>query len=310
MVVDDGELELRADKALLVCFQGELSKLTVYKSKIFLEIPNVNAFLLSLSGRDKDTESIFETLDIKLPDGTYPSIQTHDPRHFLNTMAQRAGVPQEIIAAWSGRWSVAQNAVYNHMTPVQKMEQITKTFYEGETKEELINRVEKEKFKGVIIPSTDILTKEDADYKEIRKQTLVSATPLGNCVGRLIEEPCPNAVICTSCSSFMIVKGNKENTKKLEDNARVLNNQFQKLEEKFLQGSPSVTREQLDHYEAISKGANEMVQALHDPETPNGDPVFRMNHTGAAQLTFTKRFIEQQKERLAVNKQEREIPDA
>ena len=123
MVVDDGVLELRADKALLVCFQGELSKKTVHKSKIFLEIPNVQAFEKSLSGTTcKRTESIFETLDIKLPDGTYPSIQTHDPRHFLNTMAQRAGVPQEIIAAWSGRWSVAQNAVYNHMTPVEKME--------------------------------------------------------------------------------------------------------------------------------------------------------------------------------------------
>ncbi|MCW2393799.1 MULTISPECIES: hypothetical protein [unclassified Sphingobium] len=42
-------------------------------------------------------------------------LNTHQPRHLLNTLAQSKHLSQEIIAFWSGRKNVKQNASYNHV---------------------------------------------------------------------------------------------------------------------------------------------------------------------------------------------------
>lgn len=42
-------------------------------------------------------------------------LNTHQPRHLLNTLAQSKHISQELIAFWSGRKSVRQNQYYDHM---------------------------------------------------------------------------------------------------------------------------------------------------------------------------------------------------
>ncbi|EIV2091965.1 hypothetical protein A8C01_26835, partial [Klebsiella pneumoniae] len=47
-------------------------------------------------------------------DGMKEVFRSHQPRHLLNTLAQRAMLSEVEIAFWSGRRSVEQNSVYDN----------------------------------------------------------------------------------------------------------------------------------------------------------------------------------------------------
>lgn len=64
-------------------------------------------------------------------------VTSHQFRHLLNTLAQTKALPQELIAFWSGRKSVKQNDVYNHLS----QEAIIEAFTNLENQVEAIKEV-------------------------------------------------------------------------------------------------------------------------------------------------------------------------
>src|SRR5713226_5487545 len=69
-----------------------------------------------LSGSTAGTPSIFERLGLKDSDGKIFRANSHQFRHWLNTMAQSGGLSEMDIARWMGR-DIGQNAAYDHTTP-------------------------------------------------------------------------------------------------------------------------------------------------------------------------------------------------
>ncbi|PSV99565.1 hypothetical protein [Photobacterium lipolyticum] len=55
-------------------------------------------------------------------------IRPHQFRHWLNTKAQESGLSDEVIAMWSGRTLVQQNAVYDHTKDSAKVARISDIF--------------------------------------------------------------------------------------------------------------------------------------------------------------------------------------
>jgi hypothetical protein len=65
-------------------------------------------------------------MGIRLKDGSPLIVNTHRPRHYLNTMANKASVPQADIALWSRRKNFHTNSAYDHETEQELLARIRK----------------------------------------------------------------------------------------------------------------------------------------------------------------------------------------
>ncbi|WP_336804069.1 DNA-binding protein [Erwinia aphidicola] len=102
------------------------------------------------------------------------SLKTHSIRHFLNTLAQIAGMSEFDIARWSGRQCIAQNSVYNHTPHAHMVAQIVKA--------KALEKI------GDVIPIKMIFEKKPEEDKEINGSTLVSK--YGLCRLKYAMQPC------------------------------------------------------------------------------------------------------------------------
>ena len=136
---------------------------------------------------DSNTESVFERLGIRLPDGSPVTITTHMARHYLNSIANKASVPAADIALWSGRKNLRHNAAYDH-----------------ETAEEMVDRIRKamgpEK-----LPSIPIEDEKLFDVSQIKETA--HTTQFGWCIQSLRQSPCQMFGQCLNCQHLMCVKG-------------------------------------------------------------------------------------------------------
>lgn len=210
-VVNDPSCKLRADDFLLLHYDNQFFPQASYRSKLFFQSTNVNTMgALLKTSKNALIVSLWERLGIKLSDGSAPSLATHQLRHFLNTMAQRAGVPEPIIALWSGRASISQNLTYDHRTDAEKARQhgYHITDYDEMQVDDLLARQVDQAFTGTIaLPSIEVLSERDEGIKELARRRLVSISPIGFCLGNLRDEPCPHAVNCLNCARLVVCKG-------------------------------------------------------------------------------------------------------
>ncbi|WGK57174.1 hypothetical protein [Pantoea sp. SS70] len=100
--------------------------------------------------------------------------KTHSIRHFLNTLAQIAGMSEFDLARWSGRQCIAQNSVYNHTPHAHMVAQAVKT--------KALEKI------GDAIPIKKIFYNKPVEDKEINGSTLVSKH--GLCRLNYAMQPC------------------------------------------------------------------------------------------------------------------------
>jgi hypothetical protein len=163
----------------------------------FTFVPNTNndittVEMISARAIQKDLSTptgkgIFDRLDVKLPDGTSPKFTTHQIRHYLNTIAQQANIPQAHIAMWSGRKSVMQNNAYDHTDRDALVDKI------------LNEKKNHEVSLPVIVDDTDPTVQ-----KTFLKQNITS-TPIGFCLGDLRFSPCDKAGACIDCTRLICI---------------------------------------------------------------------------------------------------------
>lgn len=129
-------------------------------------------------------------------------LTTHQPRHLLNTLAQSKHVSQELIAFWSGRKNVKQNASYNHVPQEAYIEAYVlmdeRAPADLKVMGPLANKVEERSRKEVI------------SYGEALKLELGStiSTRFGLCRHDYSLMPCPKDKDCIRCGENTFVKGN------------------------------------------------------------------------------------------------------
>ncbi len=88
------------------------------------DLVSYNEVMRSLGGKAANSPVVFDDMGIFLPNGAAVQITTHMARHYLNTIANKAAVPQADIALWSGRKNLRQNAAYDHETAEELVERI------------------------------------------------------------------------------------------------------------------------------------------------------------------------------------------
>ncbi|SHJ13075.1 hypothetical protein SAMN04488012_10576 [Palleronia salina] len=291
--VNSETYKLEADRALLIIFEGQIDPRFNYRNKLFLVTPtdkNIHKLLVKNSSQ----ETLFERLDICLPDGSCPSIQTHDLRHFLNTMAQRAGIPEPIIAMWSGRRSIAQNSVYDHRTDAERLRAhgYHVSDYDEAQVDDLLTRQVGQAFQGnIALPSIEILSDLEASVRDLNRRLMISITQFGFCVGDLKSEPCPHAMNCLSCARLVVCKGAAKAKTLFEDKIRKLKNQRDLLRSHVEGGGKRIKNDKvLPHLEAQIAGAEDMLMALNDPHIEDGTIIARKNKRGAIKAGFTDRI--------------------
>lgn len=311
-VVNTETYKLRADNALLLIYSGTLDPDAVNFSKIFLDTPRAETFQKLLASVDRKYQSIWERLNIRLPNGAYPVIRTHQLRHFLNTMAQRAGLPEPIIAMWSGRTSIAQNATYDHLEDAERLRRhgYVVEDYDHAQAEDLLRRQVDQAFLGLVAPpSFEVLDEVEVGIKELQRRRIVSITQIGFCVGDLKEEPCPHAMSCLNCHRLVVCKGATKARGLIEAKIRSLEAQFRTIKRHLdEEGGIRIRNENvLPHLQEQIEGAKDLLLTLNDPYIPEGTIIARKDQKGPLTGSFSARIDAFVMERKALEEDRGEI---
>jgi len=125
-------------------------------------------------------------------------------RHYINTLAQKSDLSEEMIAMWSGRINAAQNAVYDHTTDEEKIARI------AEIKS------------GDKLKSIKVITQEKYEAATGKTATVM---PTGVCTQQLHQSPCTflNDFVtqCAGCRSSCYINRDLDSIELLEQDLQV-----------------------------------------------------------------------------------------
>ena len=186
------------------------------------------------SGEDK-IESIFEELDITDEDGSRLKLNTHQPRHWLNTKLKLAGEEDWLIAKWSGRADIEQNKAYDGRTQEQ-ISRLTKRIGHV-TKSHGVMTVAH--FNNFLSPYTsespphalvlhDLGLPVSLKSLDIDRAGVAQFTGLGYCVHNYAESPCVKNGDCAVCSEHECIKGLPDELEELKSLARLYEEQLER----------------------------------------------------------------------------------
>lgn len=219
----------------------------------------------------RGSKTIFSRYGLTEPDGSAIEVTTHQFRHWLNTLAQLAGLSQLDIALWSGRANVAQNAVYNHVTVEQRLELLRS--YVGDTGR-ATGQLADDGLK--VIPISR------ADYAA-QKIPTAHVTDFGYCPHDFSMVPCQLHRDCLFCSEHICVKGDLAAEERL----------LAKLAEtrRLLAAAQAACAEDeygadrwVQHQQALVGRMHAMVTALQDPAIPSGALIQMTNPDAPSRL--------------------------
>lgn len=144
------------------------------------------------SGEKHNKSSVFSRLNIKDDSGKSFKITSHQFRHWLNTIAQNAGLSQLHIAKWSGRKDIRQNAAYDHVTG-----------------KEIIARARELSGGKLFGPIADFVVNAPMSREEFLKLVFPTAhvTEYGYCIHDWTMMPCGKYRDCLLCTDHLCIKG-------------------------------------------------------------------------------------------------------
>jgi len=144
------------------------------------------------SGEKHNKSSVFSRLSIRDASGKSFKITSHQFRHWLNTIAQNAGLSQLHIAKWSGRKDIRQNAAYDHVSG-----------------KEIIARARELSGGKLFGPIADFVMNAPMTREEFLKLVFPTAhvTEYGYCIHDWTQMPCDKYRDCLLCTDQLCIKG-------------------------------------------------------------------------------------------------------
>lgn len=201
--------------------------------------------------------SVFERFNKIDSMGRPLKVNTHQFRHWINTLMHRGGLSDVEIARWSGRKSLAQNSVYNHMSPIERAQLVRQLSAEGKvhgTVQSVQNRmspVRREEFREAIFQN-------------------IHTTDLGYCIHDYASIPREAPPECATCSGLLVPKGSPKALAKAE---QFLNEEewlVQQAKKELAEGTYGVSP-WLEHHLYKLDQLRRIVALHHDPKTQDGD---------------------------------------
>lgn len=217
-----------------------------------LELANDQQVRDFLGGRREKGETVVHSAFQKLLKRPDLSAKTQQFRHWLNTLAQAGGLEQGLIARWSGRDDIQQNAEYDHLTPIELAEAMREPLEKGMAI-------------GVL---ADIHTALPPVEKQAFRETVIATahvTEIGFCIHDWNTTPCPEFGACSTCSSFVFTKGDAKHRERTEEMRRETAWIVQRLEAEIGEG----TRGASNHYRTMVSKLESLDRIL----SFHGDPL-------------------------------------
>lgn len=200
-------------------------------------------------------------LNTESHDKTNMYITTHQFRHLLNTLAQLKAIPQELIAFWSGRKSIKQNDVYNHLTQDAYLEAFTN----------LENKAQKIAQLGYLDEKIKKITHlNPISYEEALKIELgsIHITQYGICRHDYSLTPCPKDKDCGNCSEFSVMKGNVKHLNEANHQVQLLSKALKDAKQAEIDGH-SGARKWIELNEPKYERWQNIKAFLEDKSIPN-----------------------------------------
>lgn len=198
--------------------------------------------------------SLFDRFGIKNPDGSSIKLTTHQLRHWLSTMSERAGMDDYTLAQWAGRAKVSDNRHYDHRTPEERLD-AAKEILQIEQPPLL------ERFKH----------RQPVTYEElgVDQRGTAKATLYGMCVHDYAMAPCLKQRECMTCKEHVCIKGDHvtlERVRLLEAQTQVLLQRAQQAHEDGYFGADRW----VDNHKWKLANISAMRMALEHPSVPDG----------------------------------------
>lgn len=198
--------------------------------------------------------SLFERFGLRRSDGSPIKLTSHQLRHWLSTMSERAGMDDYTLAQWAGRARVADNRHYDHRTPEERLE----------TARELLP------FQPVPLLER-IKHRQPVAYQDLGVDRLgtAKATLYGMCVHDYAMAPCQKQRECMTCQEHVCIKGDHvtlERIELLEAQTAMLLERAQRAHE---EGDFGADR-WVDNHKWKLAHVRAMRMALEHPSVPDG----------------------------------------
>jgi hypothetical protein len=200
--------------------------------------------------------SIFERCGFYEPDGEPIRTNTHQFRHYLNTLAQAGGLSQLDIAKWSGRKDVRQNRYYDHETPDAVVARI-RTAVGDDTR-----------FFGPLATGRQATLITRDEFAQLKVPTAHS-TDFGYCIHDYVMSPCEMHRDCLNCGEQVCVKGEAEKEKRLRQAHAEASRLLTMAEQAEAEGEFGA-REWANDHRAYHARITALLEVLDDPAVPHG----------------------------------------
>jgi len=202
--------------------------------------------------------SVFTRLGIEDSAGNPFKITSHQFRHWLNTIAQNAGLSELHIAKWSGRRDIRQNANYDHLTGA-----------------ELVAKARELSGGKLFGPIADFVVRAPMSKEEFLKLAFPTAhvTEYGYCIHDWTTTPCLKHRDCLLCTDHLCVKGSI--------GTEALRTKLVQTEELYRRAKAAVENGDFgadrwaEHHLSILKVLRGHKEILDDPEIPD-DSVYQL----------------------------------
>ncbi|HEL4216995.1 hypothetical protein I5U05_010115 [Stenotrophomonas maltophilia] len=173
-------------------------------------IPNANEVNKRLGAGSGHGESLFDRMGLRNLDGTRITLTSHQLRHWLSTMSERAGMDDYSLARWAGRAKVSDNRHYDHRSPEERLEAARGLLPMQPAP--LLERIKQ---------------RQPVTYQELGTDRLgtAKATLYGMCVHDYAMAPCQKQRECMTCKEHVCIKGDHVAL----DRIRLLEAQTEKL---------------------------------------------------------------------------------
>lgn len=183
---------------------------------LLLWMPDLSDLNFYLCGGKSNT-SIFERFGYLDEKGGVLKLTSHQIRHLINTESQRVGLTDEQIAHWSGRRRVDQNAVYDHRTVGERVEQTREVVEAVQAAVGLpVNDEDGSYAVGQWVVNVARKPRALTDIDGIQPQLSGLKTLYGGCQHDWSFAPCEGFVKCLDCSEHECIKGDEDADIKLQ----------------------------------------------------------------------------------------------
>jgi hypothetical protein len=248
----------------LFCFRYQQLSTRNQASAVLLAPTNRDLYSKRLDSRDLKRGKKTVNQSVLLKHGYKGlALRSHQLRHFLNTLAQEAGVNIDAITRWSARASTAQSRVYMHQDPVRESQNIA-------------NKM------GITPSQTTSQPITKAEYSLMEFGPIIT-TRYGICTHDYTVTPCNKHADCLNCSELLLCKGHKRSINAItEERDRIAEN-LAAAQAEIDAGKRVASRWQQAHTQNLVR-LNELIEIMTSQDIDNGSPIQIKGHDFSHQM--------------------------